>query len=89
LIVSTISFDCCAPNEIVGCAPIPVVYGKYNAETISILPFLAGNPSIYTSNLDVARQVVAGGVQSHWIKPEDASQGLLQVGPKTVSCMCF
>ena len=54
-----------------------VVYKKFNAETISILPFLIGNPSVYTSNLDVARQVVAGGVKSHWIKPEDASMSLL------------
>jgi hypothetical protein len=54
-----------------------VVYKKNNAETISILPWLMGNPNIYTSNLDVARQIVAGGVKSVWIKPEDASMTLL------------
>jgi len=53
------------------------VYKKCNAETISILPFLTGKPAIYTSNLDVARQVVGGGIQSHWIKPEDGSTSLL------------
>jgi hypothetical protein len=54
-----------------------LVYKRFNAETISVLPLLLGRPSIYTSNLDVARQVVAGGVKSHWIKPEDASEVLL------------
>lgn len=53
------------------------VYKNCKAETISILPFLIGKPSIYTSNLDVARQVVGGGIQSYWIKPEDASTALL------------
>ncbi|KIM86789.1 hypothetical protein PILCRDRAFT_64934 [Piloderma croceum F 1598] len=56
------------------------IYKKCNTETISILPFLIGKPSIYTSNLDVARQVVGGGIQSYWIKPEDASTTLLKFG---------
>jgi hypothetical protein len=50
-----------------------VVYKKLKSETISVLPFLVGKPTIYTSNLDVARQVVAGGVKSPWIKPEETS----------------
>jgi len=56
------------------------VYKQCNAETIWILPFLTGKPTVYTSNLDVARQVVTGGVKSHWIKPEDGSRGMLLFG---------
>jgi cytochrome P450 len=56
------------------------LYKRYNSETISFLPWLIGSPSIYTSNLDVARQLVAGGVKSTWIKPESASMTLLLWG---------
>lgn len=54
--------------------PICIVYKKCKSETISIIPWLIGKPNVYTSNLDVARQVVAGGIKSQWIKPEDASR---------------
>jgi cytochrome P450 len=48
-----------------------------SSETRAIVPFLVGEPLVYTSNLDVAKQIVAGGVKSTWIKPENASRALL------------
>ena len=53
------------------------VYKKHGGETVAILPLLAGKVRIWTSNLDVARQVVAGGPQSIWFKPLSFSQSLL------------
>jgi len=53
------------------------VYKKYRSENVSFVPFIYGSPGIYTSNLDVARQVVAGGHKSSFIKPETASEGIL------------
>ncbi|KAF8637894.1 hypothetical protein AX17_002517 [Amanita inopinata Kibby_2008] len=53
------------------------LYKKFNSENISVVPFVSGLPVIYSSNLDVARQVVAGGHKSSFVKPESASQALL------------
>lgn len=53
------------------------VYKK--SEQVSVVPYLIGQPGVYTSNLDVAKQLVAGGTRSVWIKPEDASQALMYV----------
>ncbi|KAF8994052.1 cytochrome P450 [Cyathus striatus] len=34
------------------------LYKQYNADTFSIVPFLIGSPTVVTSNIDVARQVL-------------------------------
>jgi hypothetical protein len=54
-----------------------VVYRDYGNENISIVPFLAGDAAIHSANLEVARQVSAGGHRSAFVKPEEASRALL------------
>ena len=34
------------------------VYKRYASETISVVPFLLGRPLVYTSSLEVARQIL-------------------------------
>ncbi|GLB42270.1 putative cytochrome P450 [Lyophyllum shimeji] len=60
-------------------------YKRYQSENVSIVPFISGVPGIYTSNLDVARQVAAGGHKSSFVKPESASQALLLWGMNLVA----
>ncbi|KAH0580883.1 hypothetical protein H2248_012042 [Termitomyces sp. 'cryptogamus'] len=60
-------------------------YKQYQNENVSMVPFISGIPSIYTSNLDVARQVVGGGHKSNFIKPQSASQALLLWGMNLVA----
>ncbi|KAI0064333.1 cytochrome P450 [Artomyces pyxidatus] len=43
-------------------------YQGWNSETVSSVPFLIGPPAIYTSSVEVARQIVGGGPKSAWIK---------------------
>ena len=57
--------------------PLVAVYKRYGSDTISIVPFLWGLPKIWTGNLDVARQITAGGPTSPWIKPTEYSAALL------------
>lgn len=47
------------------------LYQQHGRDTISLVPYLDGRAEFYTANLDVIRQVVAGGVKSAWVKPED------------------
>ncbi|KAF9269583.1 cytochrome P450 [Marasmius fiardii PR-910] len=49
------------------------------SETISIVPWIVGPPLIYSSNLDVLRQI-SSGQKSCFIKPETASRSLLLFG---------
>ncbi|KAG6860150.1 hypothetical protein C0995_015073, partial [Termitomyces sp. Mi166 len=43
----------------------------YNAgENFSLVPFLVGPPAIYTSNLDVMRQILTGDPRTSWRKTE-------------------
>jgi len=53
------------------------VYKHFGNDTISVVSFLAGPPSFYTANLDVARQVAGGALRTSFIKPENASTPLL------------
>jgi hypothetical protein len=53
------------------------VYKKYGSENVSMVPFLAGLPSIYTTNIDVARQVAVGRHKTSFKKPEESSKALL------------
>ncbi|KAI0916136.1 hypothetical protein AcW1_010008 [Taiwanofungus camphoratus] len=56
------------------------LYRQYGTDTISIVPFIHGRAEFYTSNLEVVRQVVAGGIKSSWIKPESSSGVVLTWG---------
>lgn len=50
------------------------LYSAYGTDTISIVPYINGRAEFFTANLDVIRQVVAGGIKSPWIKPEAGSE---------------
>lgn len=54
-----------------------LVYKSYGSDTISIVPIVVGDPYIMTANLEVAKQVIGGGVKSPYFKPEEMSQALL------------
>lgn len=56
---------------------VPSVYRK--SDTVSLVPFLHGTPTIYTANVDIAKQVAVGGHKVPWIKPESMSMALLWV----------
>ncbi|KAF8914778.1 cytochrome P450 [Mucidula mucida] len=56
-----------------------------SGENVSVVPFLIGAPAIYTSNLDVARQVIIGGHKTDFIKPVSASRALLLWGMNLVA----
>ena len=59
------------------CLTAYAVYRKYGSENVAIVPFIAGVPTIYTTNLDIARQVVPGLHKTSFKKPEGASRALL------------
>lgn len=54
-------------------------YRDYQSENVSVVPFIFGVPGIYTSNLDVVRQVVAAGPNSTFTKPYGSTRALLSV----------
>lgn len=56
---------------------ISLVYKSFHNDTISIAPILQGTAKLWTANLDVARQIAAGGPTSPWIKPREYSRALL------------
>ncbi|KAH9965006.1 cytochrome P450 [Russula dissimulans] len=58
-------------------------YKQWRSEFVSFVPFLLGPPVIYTSSLEVTRQVVAGGPQSVWVKPKVKT--LTEWGPTLVT----
>ncbi|KAJ4473118.1 cytochrome P450 [Lentinula aciculospora] len=49
-------------------------------ETVSIVPFLIGQPMIWTSNLNVARQIASGGNRTPFFKPSWSATALLLWG---------
>ncbi|KAF5343692.1 hypothetical protein D9757_014535 [Collybiopsis confluens] len=49
-------------------------------ETISIVPVLVGRPMIYSSNLNVARQIASGGNRTSFFKPTWSARALLLWG---------
>ena len=49
--------------------PICQVYKYYRNETVSVVPFFVGEPTLYSSSLEVARQVSGGGTRNNFIKP--------------------
>ena len=64
-------------NKNIGRLTIYAVYRKYRSENISIVPFIAGIPSVYTTNLDIARQVLPGLHKTSFKKPEPSTRGFL------------
>jgi hypothetical protein len=53
------------------------VYSKHGAETISVLPYLIGRPYLYTSSIEVARQVLS--TKGQFEKTADMTDLLLYV----------
>lgn len=51
------------------------MYPRHGTETISLVPYVIGQPSIVTINLDVARQIVSSK-SLDWIKSEEISAPL-------------
>ncbi|KAJ7927567.1 cytochrome P450 [Mycena leptocephala] len=54
-------------------------------ETVNLVPLIAGVPGLWTSNIDVGRQVIAGAHKTSFCKPESASQTLLRWGMNLVA----
>ncbi|KAF7325930.1 hypothetical protein MKEN_00443900 [Mycena kentingensis (nom. inval.)] len=54
-------------------------------ETVQLVPLLGGNAFLWTSNVDVARQIVVGAHRSKWWKPESMTQALLMWGMNLVA----
>ncbi|KAF7344596.1 hypothetical protein MSAN_01941700 [Mycena sanguinolenta] len=42
------------------------------SETVLVVPILTGKPALWSSNMDIGRQVAAGGHRSDFIKPPDS-----------------
>ncbi|ESK87774.1 cytochrome p450 [Moniliophthora roreri MCA 2997] len=45
-------------------------------EYMSLVPFISGKPAIWSNNLDVAKQVEAGGARGLFFKPDSSSMAL-------------
>jgi len=60
-------------------------YKKYGNETVSLVPFLSGLPTLYSSNLDIARQISGGGARNIFIKPAASHASLLRWGMNLVA----
>ncbi|KAF8068991.1 cytochrome P450 [Lyophyllum atratum] len=61
------------------------LYKDFGADTFSVVPFLVGLPSIYTSNLDVMRQVVSGEQRTSFRKSKESNQVLIKWGHNLAS----
>lgn len=62
------------PSHMYNVISLNAVYSTYNSELISIIPSVFGSSRFWTSNLDVARQIIANPT---WIKPSKFSAALL------------
>ncbi|KAI0064321.1 cytochrome P450 [Artomyces pyxidatus] len=61
-------------------------YQSYQSAVLCFVPFLSGSPSFFTNSVEVARQVVGGGVESPWIKARvSASRGFTPWGMNLLS----
>ncbi|KAJ7686679.1 cytochrome P450 [Mycena rosella] len=49
-------------------------------ETVNLIPVLAGVPGLWTSNMEIGRQIAAGGHRSSFIKPPDSNNVFLTWG---------
>ncbi|KAG5633566.1 hypothetical protein H0H81_006811 [Sphagnurus paluster] len=68
-------------------------YQEFGTETISAVPFIYGVPTLFTSNLDVAKQVLSGQTQPgqlkarHFDKSESANRVLIKWGMNLVAAL--
>ncbi|KDQ31693.1 hypothetical protein PLEOSDRAFT_1061813 [Pleurotus ostreatus PC15] len=56
------------------------VYRNFQNESFSVVPWLLGPAGIYTSNVDIARQVTTEGRKSSFFKPQETSRLFLLWG---------
>ncbi|KAF9243485.1 cytochrome P450 [Melanogaster broomeanus] len=62
------------------------VYRHYGRDTVSIVPFIYGVPTLYTRSMEVARQVITAGHNSGAFgKSDSKGGGLLFWGPNIVA----
>ncbi|KAH7926118.1 cytochrome P450 [Leucogyrophana mollusca] len=62
------------------------IYAQYCSDTVSVIPFIHGAPTLYTRSMDVARQVVAAGHKSATFgKTDSMSAAFLFWGPNIVA----
>ena len=61
------------------------MYSRYGTETISALPYLLGGPAIYTSSLEVARQIVS--TKGSFCKSPEITAITLYVPHIKLSCL--
>ncbi|KAF8068992.1 cytochrome P450 [Lyophyllum atratum] len=60
------------------------LYKDFQNENFSVVPFLKGDPCIYTSNLDVMRQVLSGEHKTSFKKGEEGLKALIKWGQNLV-----
>ncbi|KAF8138092.1 cytochrome P450, partial [Mycena galopus ATCC 62051] len=61
------------------------MYPYARHETVHLVPVFAGIPGLWTSNMDIARQIAGGGHRSSFIKPPASTITLLAWGMNIVS----
>jgi len=55
-----------------------LVYHRFGNDTVSVVPFLSGKPTLYTRSMEVTRQVVSTGEKTGVFgKAEDMGRALL------------
>ncbi|KAF7360365.1 hypothetical protein MVEN_00766200 [Mycena venus] len=55
------------------------------SETVNLTPIISGTPWLWTSNIEVGRQVITGAHKTSFYKPASASQALLLWGMNLVA----
>ncbi|KAJ7064839.1 cytochrome P450 [Mycena amicta] len=55
------------------------------SETVQLVPIFSGISNLWTSNIDIARQVVVGANRSKFFKPEEGSRAFLMWGMNVVA----
>ncbi|KAJ7754428.1 cytochrome P450 [Mycena metata] len=55
-------------------------YSNNNNETVRLVPLLSGIPGLWTSNMEIGRQIASGGHRSSFIKPPESNGVFLQWG---------
>jgi len=60
-----------------------IVYRRLESETIAVVPYLLGEPSVYTSSMELSRQLLSSKLPFE--KSEDATQGVRQYGDNIFS----
>ncbi|KAF8135993.1 cytochrome P450 [Mycena galopus ATCC 62051] len=55
------------------------------SETVNLVPIFFGNPGLWSSNMEIGRQIAAGGHRSSFIKPPNSTGALLSWGMNIAS----